>query len=69
MSHQGGFSVQTNKKSFIIDFNPRTLAKWESVFEELEYNNLLKPVGHQGFIYQLTKKGYELADRLISLNK
>jgi hypothetical protein len=64
LSHVGGLSIHTNGKEITRGSNPRTIALWEAAIEELENNDLIKAQGYQGQIFQITKTGYELADRL-----
>ena len=42
----------------------RELAKWKSIFKELELYGLIKAYNYKGEIYDLTNKGYEFADYL-----
>jgi hypothetical protein len=46
----------------------RELAKWESVLNELESNDLIKDTSYKGESFDLTNKGYEFADYLNKIN-
>ncbi|MDO9339502.1 MAG: hypothetical protein Q7T72_03135 [Bacteroidales bacterium] len=59
-----GFAIRTNNKNLNKDNSPRLKAKWDSVFGELISNDLIKEVGYKGEIFELTAKGYGLADFL-----
>ena len=54
--------VKTNGKNFITDDKPRTIALWHGVVDELENNGCIKHRGHVREIFDITTKGYELAD-------
>lgn len=58
-----GAELQTNRKSFIKEGDARSEAIWESALDELRNNNFLKDRGHKGEVFQVTRQGYEAADR------
>jgi len=66
VSTTSGFIVQTNQRNLNQENSPRSKANWESVFEELINQELIRGVGFKGEVFELTSKGYELADRLKS---
>lgn len=55
--HTNGNSLFTDKSDH------RTLATWEAALEELVREGLLVAEGDRGEIYEMTKKGYEAAER------
>lgn len=59
-----GYMFQTNGKVLNEDYSPRTNAKLEAAINELLEFDLIKAVGYKGEIFQLTDKGYQLADSL-----
>ena len=64
---QYGASVDlhTNGKSFFTDkANHRALAVWESALQELVKDGLLVARGQRGEVFEITKKGYDVAERL-----
>lgn len=60
----GGTMIQSGRKGFVEEGNPRSVAIWEGALEELESNGLLSSSGGKGEVFRLTRKGYELADLL-----
>lgn len=64
LSYKGGFDIQTNSKRLNKDFEPRTLATWEAVVENLIRNNILQDRGYKGEVFVLTLFGYKIADKL-----
>ena len=58
----GGFHIQTNGKDFVGDNNPRTRAIWEGALKELENEGLVTDAGHKREVFQLTRRGYEIAE-------
>jgi hypothetical protein len=61
----GGTDLQTNGKNLIPDKSRRTIAIWEAALQELINEELVVPRGHKGEIFELTKKGYEVAEHLV----
>lgn len=64
LRYMGGASIQTNGKNLITDKSSRTVAVWEAALNELIKNELALERGHKGEIFQLTGKGYQIADTL-----
>lgn len=62
----GGFTYQTNGQALNEDYEPRTKAKWDAALDDLLSLELVKPVGYKGQIFQITEKGYSMADSLLS---
>jgi hypothetical protein len=57
--------LHTNDRSFFTDKGDhRALATWEAALEELVQGGLLIAEGDRGEIFEITKKGYEAAERL-----
>ncbi len=61
-----GLSIQTNNKNFIRSNNPREEALWESSFNELVENQLIRDLGYKGSVFRLTLEGYKIIDNLLS---
>lgn len=60
----GGTDIETHEKSFIPDQSRRTIAKWEAALRELVSNNLIIDRGEKGEVFEVTDKGFQLADTL-----
>lgn len=58
-----GLTIQAGSKSFGCD-SAREAAKWEDALNELETANLVIARGYKGEIYELTHKGWIVADSL-----
>jgi hypothetical protein len=58
----GGTHVQTNKKSFGGTGDARNRAIWESALEELENESLIKAKGYKREVFEITRRGYEIAE-------
>lgn len=57
--------IQIGEKRLNQDDKPRTIARWEGGFEELQRHRYIKDIGHKGEIFKLTKEGYDAADALL----
>jgi hypothetical protein len=64
VKYVGGTDLQSNGKSFIPNKDRRTIAKWESALQELVDEALVVARGYKGEMYEITSKGYTLADVL-----
>lgn len=64
LSHLSGYVLQVKGKNLIEDGNERSRAIWTAALEELERDDLLSPTGPKRNIFKVTRKGYEVADRL-----
>jgi hypothetical protein len=59
-----GVELGANGKNLITDQSRRSVAMWESALKELIDRDLLAARGPKAEIFDVTKKGYEVADRL-----
>lgn len=59
----GGRTIQAGGKSFGGE-RSRDSAKWEAALRELEFANLVVARGDKGQIYELTHRGWMLADEI-----
>lgn len=58
----GGVDLQTNQKSmFPLPAEHQTLALWEAALQELVKEGLLVVRDKQGEVFEITKKGYDVA--------
>lgn len=64
LRHSGGTLIQTNSIDFIKEFKPRIIALWEKALEELLEHDLIKATGSKNEVFQVTKKGYMIADSI-----
>lgn len=64
LRHLGGTDLQTNGKNLITDRGRRSVATWEGALRELLDEELLVERGHKGEVFEVTKKGYEVAESL-----
>lgn len=60
----GGQSIQVGNENLVDGADRRTIAKWESAMQELEVLSLIVARGHKREFFELTAKGYEVADAL-----
>ena len=58
----GGCELQTNGKNFITNKEHREIAKWESALNQLVSEEIVVERGYKGEVFELTSKGYHLAD-------
>ena len=64
-AHYGaGVDLQTNGKNLITDQSRRAVAAWESALKELLDNDLLVQRDRNGEVFEVTKKGYNVAEQL-----
>jgi hypothetical protein len=64
LRNMGGVQFQTHQKHLISCNDRRTTATWEAALHELINEDLLLERGHNGEIFEITSKGYSLADIL-----
>ncbi len=64
LHHLGGVTIQTGSKTFVNDSNPRNRATWEGAIKELEENGLIEPLNPKREIFQITRRGYDIAELL-----
>lgn len=62
----GGAAMQSNGKSFFESDERREVAKWEGALKELQDQGLVQDRGHKGEFFEITAKGYEVADTVSS---
>lgn len=60
----GGTDIQTNGKNLITKQDRRQVAKWEAALQELLNANLIVARGHKGEIFEVSDKGYLIADMI-----
>lgn len=53
-----------NDKNLIPDQNPRVVAQWKAALKELKEADLLEDVKNQGERFQITHRGYKVADMI-----
>jgi hypothetical protein len=61
-----GLGIQTNDRQFVESGDPRSEARWQGAFDELKQLDLIRDVGHKGEVFNLTDRGYKIADALRS---
>ncbi len=59
----GGGVIQTNSKNYLPE-DARGAATWWGALQELEHADLIHAVGSKREVFEVTKRGYSLADRL-----
>ncbi len=64
VSYFGGTDIQTNGKNLITAQDRRHVAKWESALQELLDENLIVGRGHEDEIFEVTDKGFQIADMI-----
>jgi predicted transcriptional regulator len=64
LRHLGGTDLQTNEKNLISDQSRRSVATWEAALQELIDNGLVVQRDREGEVFEVTKKGYEVAENL-----
>ncbi len=62
--NKDGYSINTNKKSFGDENNPRERAKWEVAFNQLLDLNFITPRGSAGTVFSMTQEGYDYVDSI-----
>ena len=60
----GGTDIQTNGKNLITKQDSRHVAKWEAALQELLNVNLIVARGHKGEVFEVSDKGYQIADMI-----
>lgn len=64
MLTDAGLIVETNDKEFTKGNNPRQRATYEGAIEELEILGLIKDHEYRREVFEVTKEGFKIADRL-----
>jgi hypothetical protein len=59
-----GLFVQTNRRQFAEQMNPRSEAVWQGAIRELLQKGLIGNVGSKGEVFSVTTEGYRAADDL-----
>lgn len=62
LAHGMGTSIFVAEQRFTEDTNPRSVALWESAIEELEAAGLVKCAGDAREVFELTRRGFDVAD-------
>ncbi len=61
----GGLTIQANSRNMVTEpHDGRCEAIWQGALDELLENDLLADRGYKGEVFQVTREGYALADRL-----
>jgi len=60
----GGSSLVSNGKSFLGSNDRREVARWEQALDQLQKEELIVPRGHKGELFEITAKGYDVADKI-----
>lgn len=60
----GGQTIQANGINFVDSGDRRSVARWEAALEELLDRGLVVALGQKNEIFELTTKGYNVADVL-----
>jgi len=60
----GGSVMQSNGKSFCENADRREVAKWEAALSQLQEENLIIARGQKGEFFEITAKGYTVADTI-----
>lgn len=63
LSYVGGSAIQAGSRTFGGD-SGREFAKWENALEELIADNLVVARGYKGEVFELTHRGWSVADEL-----
>ncbi|MCC7681084.1 DUF4062 domain-containing protein [Janthinobacterium sp. FW305-128] len=59
-----GTAIQTNAKNLIPSDAHRDVAKWEQALDELVQEGLVVARGHNGEIFEVSNRGYQIADMI-----
>ena len=62
----GGLTIQANGKSFTERGNARSEARWEQALQDLLDDGLVKDPKGKGQVFEVTHKGFEVADGLVT---
>lgn len=61
----GSHDIQTNGINFTDSKDRRSIARWEAALEQLRSEDLIVERGHKGEIFEITAKGYEVAEQVL----
>ena len=59
-----GQAIQTNGVNFADSGNRRSVARWEAALEQLLREDLIVERGYKSEVFEMTAKGFEIADKL-----
>ena len=59
-----GIYIQINDKEMIPDRKAKTIAIWEDALKELVDLEFVRPLGNRNELFQITRKGYEVAEKI-----
>gem|GEM_PF-3408415 len=62
--YSGGETIQVGKKPLIPNSEARTIARWIGGLEDIRRRRYVTDVGHKGEVFQMTREGFEAADKL-----
>lgn len=68
LRHLGGANIQAGNRNFINPKNHREEARWKAALDELCEQRLVEAVGDKGETFRLTKRGYEVVDKIEATN-
>lgn len=60
----GGLTIQVKRKNYCEKTDRRSQARWEAGLEELITHDLIKDMGHKNEVFQVTARGFAVADEL-----
>jgi len=63
IGHLSGLRIQAGGRSFGEDGSRREMAKWDQALSDLINYGLVQDVGHKGEVFELTSRGYDVADQ------
>lgn len=64
MRYLSGQAIHTNGINFADSKDRRSIARWEAALEQLQSEELIVERGYKGEVFEMTAKGYDLADKL-----
>ena len=64
LTTDGGTDLQVNGKNLIENQSRRNVAKWEAGLQQLDEEDLIIARGYKGEVYEITERGYQVADLL-----
>lgn len=67
LDYVGGSHFYTNGKQLNEDYSPRTIARCKDAINVLLSSDLISELGYKGNSFQVTRKGFEIADEILSI--
>jgi len=61
---RAGLTIETNNKNMVTAQSARCESAWQGALDELLENGLIAHAGSKGEVFRVTRRGYEVADRL-----